>query len=225
MEIKKENITHSPVEVCLYLSACSLRDTPPAKWEKDSGLGVTFPEKSLVKVPPLPHALWAPFSFCHVAWRSWASQAQPPATAIHDQLFAMTFWKFSHFLHKDFLVWLQLFFHTSALNKHAESDILTCFQAKHSPTDNCKTVSGPKKKERKKKNHTQKKPFLARGSEEQTNCVLHLGDFELFPLLPEPQQEQWGRDCPSWTCVSFPRFQALAGLACISPSSCSSFTF
>lgn len=52
MEIKKENITHSPVEVCLYLSACSLRDTPPAKWEKDSGLGVTFPEKSLVKVPP-----------------------------------------------------------------------------------------------------------------------------------------------------------------------------
>lgn len=57
MEIKKENITHSPVEVCLYLSACSLRDTPPAKWEKDSGLGVTFPEKILVKVPPLPHAL------------------------------------------------------------------------------------------------------------------------------------------------------------------------
>lgn len=54
MEIKKENITHSPVEVCLYLSACSLRDTPPAKWEKDSGFGVTFPEKSLVKVPPPP---------------------------------------------------------------------------------------------------------------------------------------------------------------------------
>lgn len=63
MEIKKKIPPTAPFRRVFICAPGG--DTLPTKWEKDSGFGVTFPEKTLVRVCPAAcQTLWAHIAFC-----------------------------------------------------------------------------------------------------------------------------------------------------------------